>query len=296
MSQRFLDGLRAAIAYGAQPVLPLAAIVSVHLAFSYGYDDGFVLVTGTIFVCSLLTLLMQRIHPAIQEWRAWGPDAGLDLLHMVLSTGGGGELVRAALYGALYAGAASLGELWGESIWPAHWHWTGQLLLALLIADFLPYWVHRLSHSWEPLWRLHALHHSSERLYTFSSGRNHPLHTALTYTAQTAPLVLLGAGAELLALVSVFTAVQGLLQHSNIALKPGALNWVLATADLHRWHHSVDIEESRRNFGNNFVIWDILFGTRYLPEDRPAPEAVGLGRSDFPRNYLGQLASPWTWR
>lgn len=296
MSERFLGGLRVAIAYGAQPLLPLAAIAGVQVSFARGYDDGFVLVTGMIFFCSLLTLLMQRIHPAVDAWRHWGPDAGLDLLHMVLSTGGGGELVRAVLYGVLYAGAATLGSLWGDSIWPVHWHWALQLAVALLIADFLPYWLHRASHTWEPLWRLHALHHSSERLYTFSSGRNHPLHTAMTYTAQTAPLVLLGAGGEILALVSVFTAVQGLLQHANIAMKPGALNWILATADLHRWHHSVELEESCRNYGNNFALWDILFGTRFLPEDRPGPEAVGLGRADFPRDYFGQLASPWTWR
>src|SRR5690606_33156449 len=107
------------------------------------------LVTGMIFFCSLLTLIMQRIHPAVDAWRHWGPDAGLDILHMVLSTGGGGELVRSVLYGVLYAGAATLGELWGDSIWPAHWHWSLQLLAALLIADFLPYWLHRASHTWE---------------------------------------------------------------------------------------------------------------------------------------------------
>lgn len=294
---RALQLLRAAIAYGALPVVVCASVGGVRVAWESGVRDGVLLVTGTIFAAGVLILLMQRIHPAVPEWRDWGRDAALDMLHMVLSTGGGSELVRAVLYGALYAGAAWISATWGSSLWPSHWHWTVQLLIAVLMADFFAYWVHRLSHTWEPLWRFHALHHSSERLYMFSSGRNHPLHTALTYTAQTAPLILLGAPAQILALISVFTGVCGLLQHANIALRPGVLNWVFATADLHRWHHSVDIEESCTNFGNNLVIWDIVFGTRYLPTDRPLPEQVGLGEgAAFPRTYVGQLASPWTWR
>ena len=59
----------------------------------------------------------------------------------------------------------------------------------------------------EPLWRLHALHHSSEQLYVLSSGRNHPVHTALTSLLQIVPLALLGAGPEVLALHGAFTGI-----------------------------------------------------------------------------------------
>lgn len=297
MQQRALHWIRTGIAYGGFPVTLVFAVGLVHFAFASGVRDGFVLVTGTILLCTFAILAMQRIHPAVQAWRDWGPDAALDILHAILSTGGGGEGVRALLFGVLYASAAALGNAVGTSLWPENLNWMVQLALALVIADFFAYWIHRLSHTWQPLWRFHALHHSSERLYTFSSGRNHPLHTALTYTAQMTPLILLGAPNEIIALLSVFTGVHGLLQHANIAFKPGALNWVLATADLHRWHHSVELDESCTNYGNNLVLWDVVFRTRYLPADRPLPEAVGLGEdANFPRDYFGQLASPWTWR
>lgn len=296
MSQPGHRWIRSFIALAGMPLTLAFAVGLVHVAWSQGLQDGFVVVTGTILLSAILILIMQRLAPAVLEWRHWADDALVDILHMVLSTGGGGEGVRALVFGSVYAIAAGLAGIIGATLWPSQLPVFAQVVLALVIADFFAYWVHRLSHTWEPLWRFHALHHSSERLYTFSSGRNHPLHTALTYFAQMTPLILLGAPNEVLALVSVFTAVHGMLQHANIAFRPGPLNWVLATADLHRWHHSVDFEESRSNYGNNLILWDIVFGTRFLPADRACPDAVGLGVDDFPTDYLGQLASPWTWR
>ena len=82
----------------------------------------------------------------------------------------------------------------------------------------------------------------------------------------------------------------------NIAfLKLGPLNWVLSTAELHRWHHSTKPEEGNSNYGSNLVLWDLLFGTRFLPREHPPVE---LGLSDmpnFPRRFWGQLLSPFRW-
>ena len=44
-------------------------------------------------------------------------------------------------------------------------------------------------------------------------------------------------------------------------------------------------------------IWDLVFGSWFLPADREPPANVGIGAMpDFPTGYLGQLASPFTWR
>ena len=91
----------------------------------------------------------------------------------------------------------------------------------------------------------------------------------------------------IIALTSVFTGVHGLLQHCNVDLKHGIFNHIFATADLHRWHHSADFDESNRNFGNNLSIWDTLFGTRYLPGGHP--EDVGLGDVRLRENFLAHL-------
>ena len=46
--------------------------------------------------------------------------------------------------------------------------------------------------------------------------------------------------------------------------------------ELHRWHHSKLMHESNHNYGGNLIVWDILFGTRWLPNDRDPPEAIGM--------------------
>ena len=139
------------------------------------------------------------------------------------------------------------------------------------------------------------MHHSSERLYVLSSGRNHPMNVLLTYTCQAGPLIALGAGPEVLALVAVFTSVHGMLQHANIDLRHGWLNHVFATAELHRWHHHTDFHIGNHNFGSNLVLFDQLFGTRYLPDGEDCRQ-VGLPDLHLPTNLLHHLASPFRLR
>src|ERR1700743_577457 len=37
--------------------------------------------------------------------------------------------------------------------------WT--FAACFILADFIYYWFHRLSHQWQPLWAFHLIHHSS---------------------------------------------------------------------------------------------------------------------------------------
>jgi len=68
-------------------------------------------------------------------------------------------------------------------------------------------------------------------------------------------------------------------------------------AELHRWHHSRRLEESNTNFGQNLIVWDVVFGTRFLPKDREPPADIGIaGLPAFPMDYWGQLVSPFRWR
>lgn len=67
-------------------------------------------------------------------------------------------------------------------------------------------------------------------------------------------------------------------------------------AELHRWHHSRVLEEANSNFGQNLIVWDIIYGTRFLPKDREPPAEIGItDMPAFPMSYLAQLASPFTW-
>ncbi len=53
----------------------------------------------------------------------------------------------------------------GAALFPVEWPFFAQVLLAALLVEFTSYWSHRLHHHVPALWRLHALHHGSERMY-----------------------------------------------------------------------------------------------------------------------------------
>lgn len=238
-------------------------------------------------------LVLQRLLPAHEAWRGRPSDFGLDLLHAV-TTSVAGDLWRAVSFGLAFAVSAWCAERMGFALWPHAWPLALQAALALLIGDLAQYWLHRGMHESDWLWPIHAMHHSSERLYVFSATRTHPFNFILVYAAQMTPLILLGASLDVLFLVSMFTAVHGMLQHANIDFDHGPFNRIFATADLHRWHHSASYDESNANYGSNLILWDALFGTRFLPSDRTRPERMGLEGTLLPENWWVHLASPFT--
>ncbi len=147
------------------------------------------------------------------------------------------------------------------------------------------------------LWRLHATHHSPGRLYWLNASRFHPLDTAGSVALSLGSVSLLGANPDVLLLMAIWIAVHGLFQHCNIKLRLGPLNYIFSMAELHRWHHSLVLEEANANYGNNIIFWDIVFGTMYWPRDRDASENIGLSDLDaFPQGWLGQILSPFRWK
>lgn len=246
---------------------------------------------GVIFLSVVPLLILEPKMTMRQEWRRNLVRSATDVAHTLL-TGMSTDLFRAASFGVMLVAAAWISKTLGATLWPNDWPVALQLALALIIGDFGAYWVHRIAHM-GPLWRIHAMHHTSEKLSTLSAGRNHPLNAIAAYGSQVVPLVLLGAGTEALLALSVFTAVHGMLQHANLDLRHGWLNYAFMTADNHRWHHSTDFTESNTNFGSNIALWDHVFGTFALREPR-GPERVGLDDVEMPDNVWVHLATPVT--
>jgi len=256
-----------------------------------------VAVGAVMLTCALIIGVSERVQPRYASWGV--PRRGdwkADLLHTLFSTLLPPELIRAVSMGALTGVAVWLSSRLGTALWPSGLPLLLQLALAMIVSEFGSYWVHRLMHEHEPLWRFHAVHHSVERLYWLNAGRFHPLDTALQYVGQAFPLILLGVGPEVLALFSLWTAIHGMFQHANLDIRLGPLNWVFSMAELHRWHHSTLIEEGNTNYGANICFWDIVFGTRFLPSDREPPEQIGIADLPFfPSGYLAHLTSPFRW-
>ena len=198
-----------------------------------------------------------------------------------------------SLAAVLWLADAAQANGWAvTTLWPSDLPILVQALAMLLGADLLRYWMHRAFHSLAPLWRLHAVHHSPHRLYWLNVGRFHPIEKAVQYLADALPFIVLGVAPSVLAVYFVFFAINGFFQHSNCSVRLGPLNYIVSGPELHRWHHSQRAAESNTNFGNNLIIWDVLFGTRFLPADREVGP-LGLLNRAYPLSFLAQMKSPF---
>jgi sterol desaturase/sphingolipid hydroxylase (fatty acid hydroxylase superfamily) len=275
-------------------VLGGALAAALVLMPTLGTARAVVLVQGA---SAAAIIVLERLLPFRHDWNRSHGDLRTDALHAAASGLGTAEILLpvAKIAGGLLA--ARLAGAIGAVAWPVGWPLLAQLALALLVAELAQYWWHRLQHEREILWRVHAVHHSAPRLYWLNAARFHPLDLGVLYAVGYLPLIVLGCPEEVILLFALFDAVFGMLQHCNIDVALGALNGVFSMAEPHRWHHSRLLAEANSNYGSNLIVWDRVFGTFFLPGDRAAPAAIGIGDMPaFPPGYLAQLASPFRWR
>lgn len=247
------------------------------------------------YAAGLLAAALVTLHeiklPYRRSWRPSVAEVRADALFMLA--------VQAALPYLLSITLVAGLALWIRhadvpyvGLWPHHWPVLLQAGLMLLAAELPRYWLHRAFHRWPAMWALHAVHHSPHRLYWLNVGRFHPLEKAVQFVFDTLPFALLGVDDAVLGAYFVFYAVNGFYQHSNCKVRLGVLNHVVAGPELHRWHHAQHKAEANHNFGNNLIVWDTLFRTRYLPKGRHVGQ-LGLANRNYPLGFLGAMAAPF---
>src|SRR6185436_6782856 len=247
-------------------------------------------------VGALAIIMAERVLPFRPAWNRSHGDVRTDVLHVLVSGFGTTQLAR-GLIGLIGGTAAAwLSSRLGGTLWPAGWPLALQLALALPIAELPQYWLHRWQHEHDALWRFHAVHHSAPRLYWLNAARFHPVDLVALYVVGYLPLVALGCPEEVFFLFALFDAVFGMLQHCDIDVRLGPLNWIFSMAEPHRWHHSRTLAEANSNYGSNLIVWDHVFGTFFLPTEREPPREIGIADMPrFPSGYLAQLAVPFRW-
>lgn len=275
-------------------LLPAAVLISV-LSFSYARATGQSMETAILWPSMLalsLAMVMERVMPHRSEWNQHQGDRGTDGLSFAALAGGAEPLVKWLSPVAVVALYGWLGEPSG--LFPSEWPFVLQVVLVTLLAELGKYWGHRWHHSHRALWWLHALHHSSQRLYALNNFRLHPLEYVVKHALSMLPLMLLGAPVDaLLAYIALTQPVQ-MLQHVNLPLRHGWLNYFFSTNTLHQWHHSRERSEGNCNFGSALVVWDQVFGTYHNPTGSASPAQVGLYEgSAYPANkpFVAQVLS-----
>jgi len=278
--------MRRALSYVWWPLLfatPVAAV-------TYGIQVGQAVLVFNIAYLALAVAIavLERSVPHEQAWLKNDGQVVPDIAHTLLNKG----VAQGIVVLVTFMGAAELAAPKAGAWWPGQLPFVAQVVLGLAIAEFGLYWKHRLAHEWRPLWRFHAVHHSVTRLWFLNTGRFHLVDTLTGLAVAMPALLLLGAPKDILIMVSAITAIVGILTHSNIEMRCGVLNLVFNTPELHRWHHSKVLAEGNRNYGENLMLFDQLFGTYFNPARRP-PVDIGIAQH-MPATFWGQLAIPFT--
>ena len=278
--------VRIGLSYLLWPALFGGAVAINAAGIAAGYGVGAFLIAYPLL--ALAIGLLERTMPHERAWLEPDGQTFANLAHTALTKGAAFVVITVFATVGLAEIAAQEG---GGAFWPGAWPFWAQVVLALAIAEFGLYWAHRIAHEWPLLWRFHAVHHSVTRLWFVNTGRFHFVDTIASILLSQPLLYLAGAPTEVFQWVAAVTAFIGILTHCNIEMRFGPVSWVFNTPGLHRWHHSMVLEEGNTNYGENLMLWDQLFGTFYNPNRRP-PAEIGI-EGPMPAAFLAQLAHPF---
>lgn len=193
----------------------------------------------------------------------------------------------AALIGPFVADVVPSGVGEGFAVLPG---WA-QVVLILVMADFMNYWSHRALHQVPWLWRFHAVHHSTERLDWLATSRGHPIDLVFAILTISFPAFALGRVA-IAPWILTFFFIYPFVCHSDTRIEVPYVSWILVTPKFHHWHHADDPMAYDRNFGAILSIWDRLFGSVIEPAD--FPDRYGIAGSQLNEaDYVGHLIIPF---
>ncbi len=250
--------------------------------FGQLFDQKSALAIAVIFI-PLERLLPLRRSQAILR-KGWKTD----LIYLLLNS--------ALMNIAIVLGIATILSLKAKIIWSvipepvAHQPLWLQVIELILVADLAHYWMHRMFHS-PMLWSFHALHHSTEELDWLATFRVHPVDHVPTSIVMLLPVMAFGWSPWAVGVWGSIYRGHAILQHANIRLPLGRFGLAVVGPEFHRWHHSTAGEARNKNFAAQFALWDVLFGTHYLPQG-VCSDSYGIEET-IPTKYVDQLCHPF---
>jgi sterol desaturase/sphingolipid hydroxylase (fatty acid hydroxylase superfamily) len=278
-------------------LVALAAVLGGHTVPVADFPDSTPYVGLDWFILDLLgtTLIfvfIEKLFPLRPEQPIFRPEWQTDLGHFLLNH---------LLVGFFFLATNKLvhaGFDWAIDArlqaWIRALPFVIELLLLILVADLVQYWLHRAYHQVPLLWRFHAIHHSIEHLDWLAGSRMHMVEVLITRTLVLAPIVVLGFDKAVIDAYIVLVGFQAVLNHSNVSIPLGPLARVLVTPNFHHWHHSQERAALDRNYAAHFTFLDALFGTA-VKTDRAWPQRYGVKGEYVPDGVLAQTLFPFKW-
>ncbi len=162
--------------------------------------------------------------------------------------------------------------------------------LAVIALEFFGYWIHRSTHQDGLLWRVHSIHHTPNKIFTWNNNKMHPLNIVLLKIGRLTSLIVIGFSAETIFLATTFALLQNYISHVNADIRGGLLSYIIGTPELHRLHHSTNREEAL-NYSAVIPYWDMIFGT-FLNQQEV--ESIGVHNpEDYPNEIKQELLFPF---
>lgn len=272
-SEQNLWHLRVLVRYGLYPLSWAVVLFGFYLIWTTQIDAR--MIWGVIAFSQLVTyLIIEWLVPYEARWAMSWKSFLADLRFAIAN----GAIVGGFTAALAWFTITISGNLTG----PAHnWHPALQLLACLFIFEAVNYTMHRAMHELRGpigkfLWSLHAAHHLPPRLYIIMHAVFHPLNGIIVQgLAITLPIWLMGYDQKVVAMFLMINGLHGLISHFNVDVRMGWLNYIFVGPELHRYHHSADVNEAK-NYGNTLSIYDWMFGTFVY---RPGVPPVELGVS-----------------
>jgi len=220
-----------------------------------------VLVAPVVVALVAAVLVCERIWPAEpREALARGhlQDGAFFALHVLA------VVPLMTLLGVAFAQLLGNHAGWIEARWDQSWPRWLLLAVTLVLMDLTNWLAHWADHTFTPLWRMHALHHSQREVSVLTSFRAHPLSHLPGFFLATIPvLALMGDRGMAPFLITLYVCL-GTLPHANVPWSFGPLGKVFVSPAYHRLHHAID-GENGYNLGVVLTVWDVLVGRALFP-------------------------------
>ena len=233
----------------------------------------------TFFLSILIILIMaeillpkkKRIHNRKDRWITNGlitliNTASVNIIHIAI------PLIAIVAAVDVSNGKMGLFNIINFPIWI-------EIILTVIILDFIIWGQHLLSHKIPFVWRFHRMHHTDRDLDVTTAVRFHPFEIIFSMFIKITSIYILGASAIAVIIFEIMLNGMAMFNHANLRIPfriENILRKFIVTPDLHRIHHSIYIDEHNKNFGFSLSIWDKIFKC-YLDQPRDGHKDMKLG-------------------
>lgn len=230
---------------------------------------------GVLLLCTLWENVLPRKVLTVSRAFRWVNNLSLVALNSVV-------IALVMPIAAFQAAVIASEHQWGLFQLLSFPDWLN-VLLSIVLLDFIIYVQHVIFHRVPVLWKLHRMHHADLDIDVTTGARFHPIEILISMVIKIAAVFMLGVSPIAIVMFEIILNASAMFNHSNAKLALPVDAWLrkaIVTPDMHRVHHSVIPRETHSNFGFFLSVWDRMFST-YRAQPELGHEHVVIGLPDI---------------